>query len=435
MHFGGNKCILISIVGIVLSLYERLYYMKKVGIGIIGLGPRAETLLASLKFMTHLMDVTAICDVNQSRIDLLRSKILEGNMPAPREYYDYRELIADPAVDAVLIPTSWNSHLKIAEECLAQGKYAGIEVGGAASLDELWQLVHSAEKTGVSCMMLENCCYGRNELMVLNMVRQGLFGELIHCECGYEHDLSEMAWKTPDKERAVHNRFRCGDLYPTHGLGPMAKILRINRGNRFMTISSTASKARGFAAAAKAHGIDAVYNQGDMVTSVIRCANGETIMLRHCISLPRPYSRDCRVQGTKGIWLEDVKGIFVEGISKTEELIDLAGNPYTEHRWSKVDEFYEKYDHPIWKKYRENQVGGHGGMDFLVLSAFVDAVQKRIPTPIDVYDVAAWMSVTALSEQSAAMGGQVLPFPDFTNGKWIAREPEVPSEWSLNEIQ
>ena len=408
--------------------------MDKVGIGIIGLGPRAETLLASLASMTEEVNITAICDVKSDRIALLRKKILEAGFPAPAEYTDYRELIADPAVDAVLIPTSWNSHLKIAEECLANGKYAGIEVGGAASLDELWHLVHAAESTGVSCMMLENCCYGRNELMALNMARKGLFGELIHCECGYEHDLSEMAWKEPDKERAVHNRMRNGDLYPTHGLGPMAKILKINRGNRFMTISSTASKARGFAAAAKAHGIDAVYNEGDMVISVIRCANGETIMLRHCISLPRPYSRDCRVQGTKGLWLEDTRGIFIEGISKTEELIDPAGNPYTEHRWSKVDEFYEEYDHPIWKKFKNNQVGGHGGMDYLVLSAFVEAVRKRQPTPIDVYDVAAWMSVTALSEQSVALGGAVLPFPDFTNGKWIDRGPEVPAKWSLDEI-
>ena len=408
--------------------------MDKVGIGIIGLGPRAETLLASLASMTAEVNITAICDVKNDRIALLRKKILDAGFPAPAEYTDYRELIADPAVDAVLIPTSWNSHLKIAEECLANGKYAGIEVGGAASLDELWHLVHAAESTGVSCMMLENCCYGRNELMALNMARKGLFGELIHCECGYEHDLSEMAWKEPDKERAVHNRMRNGDLYPTHGLGPMAKILKINRGNRFMTISSTASKARGFAAAAKAHGIDAVYNEGDMVISVIRCANGETIMLRHCISLPRPYSRDCRVQGTKGLWLEDTRGIFIEGISKTEELIDPAGNPYTEHRWSKVDEFYEEYDHPIWKKFKNNQVGGHGGMDYLVLSAFVEAVRKRQPTPIDVYDVAAWMSVTALSEQSVALGGAVLPFPDFTNGKWIDRGAAVPAKWSLDEI-
>ena len=255
--------------------------MNKVGIGIIGLGPRAETLLASLKEMTDVMNITAICDLEQSRIDLLRTRILEAGMPAPKEFFDYRQLIADPAVDAVLIPTSWNSHLKIAEECLANGKYAGIEVGGAASLDELWQLVHSAEKTGVSCMMLENCCYGRNELMVLNMVRQGLFGELIHCECGYEHDLSDLAWSTPDKERARHNRFRCGDLYPTHGLGPISKILRINRGNRFLSVSSHATKSRGFSQALEkyARRTGVKFNEGDIITTIIHCANGENITI------------------------------------------------------------------------------------------------------------------------------------------------------------
>ena len=409
--------------------------MKKVGIGIIGLGPRAETLLASLKFMTDQIGVAAICDFKEERIALLRKKILEAKMEPPHEYRDYRQLIDDPAVEAVLIPTSWNSHILIAEECLARGKYAGIEVGGAASVEELWQLVRAAETTGVSCMMLENCCYGRNELMMLNLARKGLFGELIHCECGYLHDLSEMAWREPDKERAIHNRFRNGDLYPTHGLGPIAKILRINRGNRFLTISSTASKARGFAAAAKAHGMgDVTYNEGDIVLSVIRCANGETILLRHGISLPRPYSRSQLVQGTRGIWQEDAKGIFIDGISKTEERIDSAGNPYTVHNWDPVDSFYEKYDHPIWKKYRDKQIGEHGGMDYLTLSAFAEAVRERKPTPIDVYDVAAWMSVTALSEQSVALGGQVLPFPDFTNGKWIARKPEEPSAWALDEV-
>jgi predicted dehydrogenase len=374
--------------------------------------------------------------LNTERIEKICNIFKANSLVVPAVYTDYKKLIAAPEVQAVLIPTSWNSHLAIAADVMKAGKYAAIEVGGAASLDELWQLVHNSENFGGKCMMLENCCYGRNELMVLNMVRQGLLGEIVHCSCGYEHDI---AYELVDEngctsERAMHNLKRNGDLYPTHGLGPISKILRINRGNRFLTITSTASKARGFSAAAAAHGIDAVYNQGDMVTSVIRCANGETIMLRHCISLPRPYSRDCRVQGTRGIWLEDVKGIYVENISKTEVLIDAAGNPYTTHHWSGVSDFYEKYDHPIWKEFSKNQIGEHGGMDYLVLSAFVEAVQKRQPTPIDVYDVAAWMSVTALSEQSVALGGQVLPFPDFTNGKWIAREPEMPSKWALNEI-
>ena len=409
--------------------------MKIIGIGIIGLGPRAETLLASLKFMTDQIRIAAICDFKEERIALLRTRIGEAGMPPAHEYRDYHRLIEDPEVDAVLVPTSWNSHILIAAECLARGKYAGIEVGGASSIEELWQLVRAAEETGVACMMLENCCYGRNELMALNMARKGLFGELIHCECGYEHDLAEMAWREPGKERTVHNRFRNGDLYPTHGLGPIAKILRINRGNRFLTISSHATKSRGLAADRRKKGLpDVVFNNADVVTSVIHCANGENITLTHGISLPRPYSRNCRVQGTKGLWLENAGGIYLEGISTRKVEIDPAGNPYVVHKWDKVEDLYEKYDHPIWKKYREKAVGGHSGIDALVMYAFLDAVRRKAAPPIDVYDCAAWMSITYLSEQSIALGGTPVPFPDFTSGKWVDRKPETPSIWSLDEV-
>lgn len=408
-----------------------------VKIGMIGLGARAETLLASIFAMSGI-EVSAICDTNTERIQKIHAIFRMHNMPLPRAYTNYHELIVSPDVDAVFVPTSWNSHLPIACDCMHNGKYVGIEVGGAASIDELWRLVHASESTGVSCMMLENCCYGRNELMVFNMVRQGLFGELLYCECGYEHDLSEMSWAVEQGfERALHNLHRNGDLYPTHGLGPISKILRINRGNRFLTISSHATKARGFASALTAHTgspSERTFHEGDVVTSIIHCANGENITLTHCVSLPRPYSRNCRVQGTKGIWLEDAKGIYVEGISPTYDKIDVAGNPYKVHEWSPLDSFYEKYDHPIWKEFNKNVIGGHGGMDALAMNAFLDAVRKGAPTPIDVYDCASWMSVTCLSEQSVALGGTPVPFPDFTNGKWIARKPETPSIWSLDEI-
>ena len=410
---------------------------RVVKIGIIGLGARAETLLASIFEMPGIA-VTAVCDTRPERIAKIESIFDNHKAQRPKAFPDYRQLLDDPEVEALFVPTSWNSHLTIACECMKRGKYVGIEVGGASSLEELWQLVHASESTGVSCMMLENCCYGRNELMVLNMVRKGMFGELIYCECGYEHDLSEMAWATEKRlERALHNRHRNGDLYPTHGIGPIAKILRINRGNRFMTISSHATKARGFVSALETYTgkrADKTFLEGDIVTSVIHCANGENITLTHGVSLPRPYSRNCRVQGTKGIWLENTKGIYVEGISPKYEKLDVAGNPYTVHEWSPVASFHEKYDHPIWQAFRNNIVGGHGGMDTLAMSAFLDAVRRKVPTPIDVYDVAAWMSITCLSEQSIALGGMPVPFPDFTNGKWIDREPEIPSKWSLNEV-
>ena len=408
-----------------------------VKIGIIGLGARAETLLASI-FKMQGIAVTAVCDTNPDRIARIESIFDSHQAARPKAFTDYRALLDDPEVEALFVPTSWNSHLTIACECMKRGKYVGIEVGGASSIEELWQLVHASESTGVSCMMLENCCYGRNELMVLNLVRKGLFGELIYCECGYEHDLSEMSWAVEKRfERSIHNLRRNGDLYPTHGIGPIAKILRINRGNRFLTISSHATKARGFVSALEAHTgkrADKVFNEGDIVTSIIHCANGENITITHGVSLPRPYSRNGRVQGTKGIWLENAKGIYVEGISPKYEKLDVAGNPYTVHEWSPADSFYEKYDHPIWQKFRENVIGEHGGMDALAMSAFLDAVRRKVPTPIDVYDVAAWMSITCLSEQSVALGGMPVPFPDFTNGKWIDRGPEIPSEWSLNEV-
>jgi predicted dehydrogenase len=409
---------------------------KVVKLGIIGLGARAETLLATLnELRSSDIEVTAICDVLQERIDKILGILASRNAPKPETYTDYRQLIASVNVDAVLVPTSWNSHLKIAEEAMANGKYVGIEVGGAASVDELWHLVHAAESTGVSCMMLENCCYGRNELMALNFVRKGMFGELIHCYCGYEHDLSEMARLDNRAEREVHNFRRCGDLYPTHGIGPIAKILRINRGNRFVSLTSTASKGRGFMLEAERCGRGQVfYNQGDIVTTVIKCANGETITMTHGVSLPRPYSRDCRVQGTKGIWLEDAKGIYIEGISPKYEKLDVAGNPYTTHAWTPIADMYEEYDHPIWKKFRDDIVGGHGGMDALTLQAFCEAVRNRSTPPIDVYDCAAWMCLTCLSEQSIACGSMPIPIPDFTNGKWIYEDVVTTGKWSLDEV-
>lgn len=409
---------------------------RPVRLGVIGLGPRAETLLATLRnFSQEECRVTAVCDIAPRRVEKILGIFAAGKLPAPRACADHKSLLADKEVDAVLIPTSWNSHLAIAADAMKAGKYAGIEVGGASSVDELWQLVRNAESFGGACMMLENCCYGRNELLVANMVRQGLFGEIVHCSCGYEHDI---AYELVDEngcmcERGFQNLKRCGDLYPTHGLGPIAKILKINRGNRFLSVSSFASKARGFRRYAEKVGSPVTeFAMGDVVTSVIKCANGETITLTHGISLPRPYSRDCRVQGTKGIWLEDAKGIFIEGISETKTEIDVAGNPYYTHVWDPVEKFYEKYDHPIWQEFRNNPTGGHGGMDTLSLRAFLDAARNRTPPPIDVYDCAAWMAVTALSESSVAAGGLPMPFPDFTDGKWIYENSGKISRWDLN---
>lgn len=267
---------------------------RTVRLGMIGLGPRGESLVAAAAGLANV-EICAICDVRRDRVEKMLGIFRRGGRPAPKAYSDAAALIADPGVEGVLVPTSWNSHLALAAEAMAAGKYAAIEVGGASSIEELWQLVHAAEKTGVSCMMLENCCYGRDELMVLNMVRQGLFGETVYAEGGYQHCLAEMGHGLEaGNERSVHNYFRNCDLYPTHQLGPIAKTLDVNRGNRFLSLTSTASFSSGFAAdAAARYGHDgkwgdARFAMGDVVTTVIRCARGQLISLTHCVSLPRP---------------------------------------------------------------------------------------------------------------------------------------------------
>lgn len=408
--------------------------MRIVKIGLVGLGPRAETLLASLFHMADEVEVVGVCDFKEDRIKFIQSLFEKRGLKPPKGWTDHRAMSDDPEIEALIASTSWNSHLAIARDAMARGKYCGFEVGGANSIDQLWELVHAAESTGVSCMLMENDCYGREEMLAANMARLGLFGEIIYCQCGYEHDLSDDIANFDKGERSIHNLRRCGDLYPTHGLGPMAKILGINRGNRFVSLASFGTKCRGFKNAAKKRNpdFDGEFNEPDVVNTCIKCANGEMVMLTHGVALPRPYSRDQRLQGTKGIWLEERRGMFIEGVSKTVTRIDAAGNPYQEHLWDNVEDYFEKYDHPIWKDYRNSTIGEHGGRDALTLRAFLDSVRNHTPTPIDVYDCAAWMAVTALSEQSLALGGQPVPFPDFTNGKWIYKEPAVRGYWSLD---
>ena len=406
---------------------------RPVRIGIVGVGGRGTGQMRTLLGMPDVK-VAAICDVYPDRVKRACQIAAEMQGFRPCGCTDYRELNRRDDLEAVVVMTSWTTHALIAIDAMQSGKRVAMEVGGAASVDECWRMVRVSEATGLPCMMLENCCYGQNELTILNMVRLGLFGEIVHCQGGYQHDLrSEIGEGDINRHYRQENFLRRnGELYPTHELGPIAKTINLNRGNRMLSLVSMASKAAGLKVWFDEHRpgvpLASPINQGDIVTTMIKCANGETILLTHDCTLPRPYSRGGRIQGTRGIWMEDGRTIFLEGHSPVNP------NDWT-HRWESDKDYFERYKHPLWKAYEEFGLrGGHGGMDYLVLRAFIESVQERRAPPIDVYDTASWMVVTALSEQSVAMGGAPVPVPDFTDGAWIRREPPAPGMYALDVV-
>ena len=397
-------------------------------VGVIGLGNRGSSLLTNCMLPQEGVRVAAVCDHYEDRCHEAAKAVIDAGQTAPTETTDYREILRSPDIDAVVIFASWESHVNLACEAMRAGKYTAIEVAGAYSVEDCWKLVRTYEETGIPCMMLENCCYGRDELMVLRMVREGVFGEIVHCQGGYRHDLrEEVSFGRENRHYRFRNYLhRNCENYPTHELGPIANVLNINRGNRMLTLTSMASKGVGlhdYLERKKGEDYDATgmrFAQGDVVTTVIKCAHGETICLTLDTTLPRFYSRGFHVQGTRGMYMEDNRSIFLD---EQDNEFDFKWK----EQWNNVEKYREQYDHPIWKRYLEEGVrGGHDGMDWLVLSAFFRAAKCGGPVPIDVYDTAAWMCISALSEQSIAMGGMPVAIPDFTNGKWMEREPWEP---------
>ncbi len=410
---------------------------SKLNVGLIGAGLRGTNHLENLLHRKDI-NVTAVCDIDPVRISLAKDLISKAGGKAPKTFgsneYDYRNLLALAEVDAVIIATPWLWHTRMAVDAMKAGKYTGVEVSASNTLEECWDLVNTHESTGTHLMILENVNYRRDILAVLNMVKQDVFGELVHFRCGYQHDLrfvkfndgkdpygkgaefgekgiSEAKWRTE------HSVKRNADVYPTHGLGPVAIMADVNRGNRFVSLTSTASKAIGLhnyivAVGGEDHPNAKIkFKQGDVITTMIETANGETILVTHDCNLPRPYSLGFRVQGANGLWENDGDRIYVEGKSQP-------------HEWDADKEWLEKYDHPLWKKYGEYaENAGHGGMDFFVLNSFVESAKAKIAPPLDAYDAAAWSAVTPLSEVSLENNGEPQDFPDFTRGLWMKRKP------------
>ncbi|MBR1837512.1 MAG: Gfo/Idh/MocA family oxidoreductase [Kiritimatiellae bacterium] len=413
---------------------------REIRIAVIGLGGRGRDHIRRFAAMPDVT-VAAVCDNWQPNVDRTLSDFWTGNdalypgQRAAETSLHYEEILARKDIDAVCVFTSWETHMRIAMDSMLAGFPVCMEIGAGQSLDECHELCRVSRSTGRPVMPMENCCYGETEMAVLNMVKKGLFGEIVHCQGAYEHDLRDEVGLGDRNHhyRQPHFLHRNGELYPTHEMGPIAKYLGINRGNRILTLSSIASKARGLKTWLEANRPDLAHlnpRQGDIVTSMLTCANGETIQLTHDCTLPRPYSRGGRVQGTKGIWMEDGKAIFVEGRTKIDP------NNWA-HEFESDAPYMKEFEHPLWKAYHEAEkdlvVGGHGGMDYLVDRAWVESVQDETEPPLDCYDAATWMAITTLSEQSVAMGGLPQAMPDFTNGAWLTRGP-VKGPWTLDEI-
>lgn len=386
---------------------------------LIGAGNRCKGLYrADLKNRADT-EYTAICDKYRDKAEALADELEADGRPRPKIYTDYRECLTASKPDAALVSTAWEAHLKVTVYAMELGVAVACEVGGAYSLESLWELVRCYERTQTPVMLLENCCYGRLELLALNMKRLGLLGRIVHCEGGYRHDLrSEIA----DGEKNRHYRLkeyisRNCENYPTHEIGPIAKLLDINCGNRFLTLTSVGSLSAGLEKYVEDHKIESLrgvrFNQSDVVTTVIRCQNGETVTITLDTCNPRYYSRAFLAQGTKGLVSEENASVYLER-DNPEECYDWSPH------FNNVGQYYEKYEHPLWKGYTPGSEG-HGGMDTLVLNGFFEALKNGDPMPIDVYDMATWMSVSVLSEQSL-LTGQSVAFPDFTDGKWISRK-------------
>ena len=406
--------------------------MKDIKIGFIGLGGRG------LGLMTHEVlgqgeKVTAVCDEYEDRAQKGADAVEKAGQERPAVYLDYHKVIEDENVNTIIIATAWESHVEIALAAMYAGKAVAVEVGGAYELKHCFDLVEAYEKTGTPFMFLENCCFGRREMMVLNMVKKGLFGEVVHCAGGYQHDLrDEISYGRENRHYRLRNYLsRNCENYPTHDLGPIAKVLDINHGNRMLTLSSTASKAAGLRDFIRENKPDddflkgKTFAQGDVVTTVIKCARGETIVLTLDTTLPRYYSRNFTVRGTKAMngkhaihaIQEATDSVFLDRKEDKDHDFD-----WLKHCVGNAKGYEEEWDHPVWKKYIEDGVkGGHDGMDWLEFEIFFQCLREGTPMPVDVYDAASWMAVTALSEMSIARGGAVVDVPDFTGGKWHMR--------------
>ncbi|WP_263358794.1 Gfo/Idh/MocA family protein [Acidicapsa ligni] len=393
--------------------------VKDPRVGLIGTGGRGTSLLENL--LAADVKVLAVCDVVREKAEHAQSLIGKAGQKAPELYTDgdhaFESLVARDDLDLVIIATPWNWHVEMAVASMKHGKHTAVEVPAATSIEDCWKLVDTSEQTRRHCMMLENCCYGYNETLILRMVHAGLFGDILNGEGAYLHDLREELFSNKGEglwRRTAHTLHN-GNLYPTHGLGPVANYMGIQRGDSFDYIVSMSTQQRGLEEYRKAHTPagdpkwSEKYVTGDMNTSLIKTAKGLTITLKFDTSNPQPYSRINLVAGTKGIFADYPPRIYFDGQPGGEA-------------WGSIDS-YKEHQHPLWKQEGEiaKKLGGHGGMDYIMLYRLMQCLREGLIPDMDVYDAAAWSAPGPLSRSSVANGSAPVKFPDFTRGRWHER--------------
>ena len=403
--------------------------VKPVRIGAVGVGGRGTSLLGTLVKMDGVF-CPAVCDINVKHVERAQGVVERAGQPKPAGYSDgeeaYKKMMARDDLDAVVIATPWHWHTPMAVEGMKAGKYTAVEVPAAITMDQCWDLVNTHESTGAPCMMLENWSFRRDNLAVLNMIRKGLLGEMVHCHCAHSHDCIDHWFFDRQGNDRWAARFlieRNCDQYPTHSLGPVLSWMDINCGDTYDYVTSTATDSRGINAYfARKFGPDhpgakRKYAQGDIVTTTIRTQKGRSIIVNYDMQLPRPYDNRWLIQGTLGIYNEQRNSVYLEGKSPKY------------HQWESFAPYQEKFEHSWWKEFNKTAGKfGHGGTDYLELTRFINAVRNKTQTPIDVYDSVMMSVITPLSEESIAKGSAPIKCPDFTKGKWQTNKPRFAVE-------
>lgn len=398
--------------------------MKHIRLAVCGAGNRGSGVTLNVICALEEVSIVSICDLRKDNAEDLAAKVAEKNGTKPNVYTDYIQMFDNEKPDVVFVATSFDSHVAISTCAMEKGIAVGVEVGGAAGIEECLALIDAYERTKTPFMFLENCCYGKDELLAASLAKHGALGEVIYCHGAYMHDCRELVCRGAGKE--YNFRFdewtkSNADIYPTHDLGPIAKILGINRGNRMVSLSSRASRAAGLhdyiCRNEELDNIrDHVFRQGDVVETIISCENGELINLRLECTLPTYYSRELVVHGTRGLYHQDCNAVILDG--PEDDSRKLLNNI------NSAEKYYDEYLPEIWKQIDQKMLEtGHGGYDYLMFYSFIEALREGEEMPIDVYDAAAWMSITYLTEQSIAQNGASIEIPDFTRGAYKTRAP------------